>query len=157
MHLSQIPEAVGVDFAIPARPCLFSPSNIPVSVADILSMQDLVPGGASPSLTHVCLWGRDPWHKPVEPFSSFESRGAWRPHWVLLHPGFCRVVQTVPLASFPIKPCLLLKKAGWTQRTKGSPGLGPPRLALVTPGCKGCWREDQSSDPQASFTMAAHC
>lgn len=53
MHFSQIPEAVGVDFAIPARPCLSSPSNIPVSLADILSMQGLVPGGASPSDPHL--------------------------------------------------------------------------------------------------------
>lgn len=126
MHLSQIPEAVGADFAIPARPCLFSPSNIPVSVADILSMQGLVPGGASPSDPRLPV-GTGPFGVSLwSLFYPSNPVGAWMPHWVLLHPGFCRAVQTVPLASFPIKLCLLPLKSGGPRGQRAAQDLAHP-------------------------------
>lgn len=69
--------------------------------------------------------------------------------WVLQGGSDC------PPGFIPYKALPPPREVRWTQRTKGSPGLGLLRLVLVTPGCKGCWSEGQSSGPQASFTMAA--
>lgn len=69
--------------------------------------------------------------------------------WVLQGGSDC------PPGFIPYKALPPPREVRWTQRTKGSPGLGLLRLVLVTPGCKGCWSEGPCSGPQASFTMAA--
>lgn len=58
----------------PLSLALSYPSGVPVSVADILSLQGLVLVTCVSASTHIWLWAQRPWNQPVAPFPSCVSR-----------------------------------------------------------------------------------